>query len=248
MEYFVTVNQPMCIKHGLNYQQGAQLEFLGKLSTWATSFIQDKEVYYNITFEKIKEELPVIFQTANQAYRAFLELKKRGFVEQIKVGRSQHNYVRLSVEGKKVLRVDENNEPRQGSTNPSTRFDKNNEPQKGLKPLVNTGGTKKGSTNSSTYHNNQLTNTSERDARAWDFLLCKNALEMEAWQMQNKIQDFEKFKEDFNDTVDIENHPYEYKILKARLNKYARNWIANGNRFKVIKTSSEPVLKRKRIG
>ena len=247
MEYSIIVNQPMCVKYGLNYQQGAQLEFLGKLSTWATSFIQDKEVYYNITFEKIKEELPLVFKNKDKAYRTFLEIKKKGLVEQIKVGKCQHNYVRLSAKGKKILRFEKNYEPNQGSRNFTTRLEKNYEPQNCPQSIENIENTDQGSRNFTTYHN-QLTNTSERDARAWDFLLCKNTLEMEAWQMQNKIQDFEKFKEDFNDTVDIENHPYEYKILKARLNKYARNWIANGNRFKVIKTSSEPVLKRKRIG
>ncbi|CAL2095818.1 conserved protein of unknown function [Tenacibaculum sp. 190524A02b] len=248
MEFVILLNQAMCCKYNLTFQQGVQLEFLGKLSTWATSIVYEKEIYYNITFEKISEELPIVFSSSNKAYRAFLELKKKGFIEQVKVGRTQHNYVRLSAKGKRVLRFDKNNEPHQGSTNLTTRFDKNNEPQKTAVSVAVTESVVQGSTNTSTYHN-QLTNISERDARAWDFLKDKKTYEMEVWEMQNKtqIENIEKFKSDFNDTVDVEQLVYDGKVLLARLSKYTRNWITNSSRFKVLK-SETPSVRRKRIG
>ncbi|WP_435263034.1 hypothetical protein [Tenacibaculum sp. nBUS_03] len=247
MEYLIIVNQPLCVKHKLNLFQGAQLEFLAKLSTWATSIIHEKEVYYNITFEKISEELPLVFSTSNKAYRCFLELKKKGLIEQIKVGRNQHNYVRLSTKGKKLLRFDKNNEPRQGSTNPSTRFDKSDEPQKTATPIVNTENVEKGSTNPSTYHNQLTNNHIYIDFSAYHFLYKNAPSEVEIWEMQNKkdIPDFEKFLEFFEIKVEEEEIEYSVKKLMGRLKRLKFSWKGS---FTVIKNNEQPTIKRKRIG
>lgn len=57
----------------------------------------------------------------------------------------------------------------------------------------------------------------------------------------SKIENKEKFRDDFNDTVDQEGLEYTDKILFARLGKYARNWIENQQKFKSQKTSSSDV-------
>ena len=50
-------------------------------------------------------------------------------------------------------------------------------------------------------------------------------------RFREKIENFEKFKEDFNDTVEIEGLKFDVNILLARLKKYARNWIQNQEKF-----------------
>ncbi|SEH05379.1 helix-turn-helix domain-containing protein [Candidatus Venteria ishoeyi] len=80
----------------------------------------------------------------------------------------------------------------------------------------------------------------KRDARAIDFLLKNSPGEYESFLMQYKktINNFKKFSDDFNDTVDQEELKYNTKVLMARLRKYARNWIANQTKFEVIKADT----------
>ena len=82
-------------------------------------------------------------------------------------------------------------------------------------------------------NNTSINNTSEGESRALDFLLNNSPVEYESFLMQFKkqIKDFPKFSEDFNDTVDQEQLTYNTKVLMARLRKYARNWVANGNKY-----------------
>ena len=77
----------------------------------------------------------------------------------------------------------------------------------------------------------------EESTRAFDFLKIHYEITLNNWVMLNKkdITYFEKFVMDFNDTVDVEGLAYTDKILFGRLNKYARNWIQNQDKFKAIK-------------
>ncbi len=86
---------------------------------------------------------------------------------------------------------------------------------------------------------------------AYDFLKKERPAEMQYFEMQNKsqVKDFEKMVMDFNDTVDQEQLRYNYKILRARLNKYTRNWIANQNKYSSsIKTDSNGINSQGFIG
>jgi hypothetical protein len=96
--------------------------------------------------------------------------------------------------------------------------------------------------------NNTITNnTKERDS-ALDFLEINFPSQYEVFLMQNQkaIKDFEKFKLDFNDTVDQEEIKYTGPILFARLRKYARNWVQNQDRYnKQEEKEPIPIYRRK---
>ena len=84
---------------------------------------------------------------------------------------------------------------------------------------------------------NTLLNNTIEGERAFSFLKFNYEITLNTWELQNKksIIDYDKFIMDFNDTVDVEGLEYTSKILFGRLNKYARNWVQNQNKFQVIK-------------
>lgn len=51
----------------------------------------------------------------------------------------------------------------------------------------------------------------------------------------------EKFIEDFNDTVIIEELKWDSRIILSRLKKYARNWIQNHNKPNKNKSNNKPL-------
>jgi len=84
--------------------------------------------------------------------------------------------------------------------------------------------------------NNTITNNTKRELRALDFLLKYSPELMEAFDRNHKkqITDYKKFSQDFNDKVDVEGMEYTVKKISARLNSYARNWIANNAKYKIL--------------
>lgn len=86
----------------------------------------------------------------------------------------------------------------------------------------------------------------ENYARAFSFLSQNHPSRFEQeflMRYKSKINDFEKFREDFNDKVDTEQLEYRDKILFARLGIFARNWIQNQDKYQKnsqeINTSSK---------
>jgi hypothetical protein len=73
----------------------------------------------------------------------------------------------------------------------------------------------------------------KRERRAYEFLKNEAEIRLEDFEMKFKrqITDFEKFVQDFDDTVDLEQLNYFPNILLPRLSKYARNWIANQSKY-----------------
>ncbi|GGD85901.1 helix-turn-helix domain-containing protein [Planktosalinus lacus] len=97
-------------------------------------------------------------------------------------------------------------------------------------------------------HNNTVNNTMNRESNALDFLKVNFPSQYEAFLMQNQkaIKDFDKFKLDFNDTVDQEEIKYTGPVLFARLRKYARNWQQNQHKYnKPEEKEAIPLYRRK---
>lgn len=72
--------------------------------------------------------------------------------------------------------------------------------------------------------------------RAFDFLkeAAPEKLKMSfSMRYEKKInpEELEKFKESFNDKVDVEGLPFEVRPLLARLSTFSRNWIDNQGKF-----------------
>lgn len=100
-----------------------------------------------------------------------------------------------------------------------------------------------------TKENNTINNTESNSAHL--FLQNNYPERWNVWQMQNKkqIDNYDKFLLDFNDKVTIEKIEYDGTILFARLNTFARNWIINTKKSKLIKLpqdlpASHPSLKK----
>ena len=99
-------------------------------------------------------------------------------------------------------------------------------------------------------NNNTINNTkNKRETRALDFYEKNYPSQWETFLMnhKSKIKDFQKFCDDFNDAFDIEQLDYNDRVIRARLNKYARNWIVNQNnsRFKDPEQTQQPTYRKK---
>lgn len=91
----------------------------------------------------------------------------------------------------------------------------------------------------------------EGNSRALDFLKDNFPSRFETeflMRFDKKIENIEKFKMDFNDTVDQEDLEYTPKKLFARLGKYARNWVDNQHKYQNNgKPDSEPKIGRQTL-
>jgi len=78
----------------------------------------------------------------------------------------------------------------------------------------------------------------ERERLALSFLKEKEPKRYNAFieTYKPQIREFDKFLLDFQDTVSIENIPFEVERLFPRWKKYARGYIKNQNRFDPIET------------
>ncbi|MCG7502414.1 hypothetical protein MHM83_11070 [Tenacibaculum sp. Mcav3-52] len=248
MEYSIVVNQQMCVKYKLSYQHGVLMEFFSKLSTWAVAENFEEGVFYNISFGKIADELPIVFKSSDRAYRFTKELKDKGYVESKKLGKNQKNFIRLTAKGKQVLRVGKNPEASQGSGKIPTRFDKNPEPQKNAESLDIKESVSQGSGKIPTNHNQYTSNQIYIDKSAYEFLQKTATQKLEVWEMQNKkyISNYEKFLEYFEIKVQEEEIEFTVNKLLGRLKRLKFNWQGD---FKVIRSNDDqPSIKRKRIG
>jgi DNA-binding transcriptional regulator GbsR (MarR family) len=90
------------------------------------------------------------------------------------------------------------------------------------------------STNNSNkeYSNKELSKKEEREG-ALEFLKVTFPSEFETLLMQHKsrINDFVKFSEMFEATVEQEGLVFELHVLRGRFKKFARNWIDNQGKF-----------------
>ncbi|WKW47286.1 helix-turn-helix domain-containing protein [Myroides sp. JBRI-B21084] len=97
-------------------------------------------------------------------------------------------------------------------------------------------------------YNNTINNTINNKANALEFLSKNFPFEYENLLMkyQSKISDFEKAKESFNLTFDVEDRNYDCKTIHARAQLYFNNWLTNQSKFNqtVAPIASNPANKR----
>lgn len=105
MRYNIVINQLQCVKYQLNQTQGALMDLIGQLNTWADDEKIDGKLYYNLAYSKVIEELPLFFGKKDTVYRASKVLEDLGLIEVLKVGSFKKNYVRLTPKGKMFFSV-----------------------------------------------------------------------------------------------------------------------------------------------
>lgn len=102
MTFSIYVDQPFCLKWGLNLQDGAVFGKLFTLSSWAEPIIIDGKVFYHASRNKILEELPIISKQRkpDTIYRIFkfLATPEVGVIEYVKDGKK--DLVRITERGR----------------------------------------------------------------------------------------------------------------------------------------------------
>lgn len=80
MQYTVTVNQSRALEWGLNAQQAMLFAFVYECPSWAKPVTQDGVVYYALAKSKIVQELPLLTDKPDTAYRLLKQLEGKGLI------------------------------------------------------------------------------------------------------------------------------------------------------------------------
>lgn len=80
MQYLVSINQSKALEWGLNAQQAMLFAFLYQVPSWADSRQIDGVVWFNIGKGKIIQELPLLTDKPDTAYRLMKQLRDAGLI------------------------------------------------------------------------------------------------------------------------------------------------------------------------
>ena len=81
MQFTVTINQAKALEWGLNAQQATLFAFVYECPSWARAVTTDNGVYFALAKTKIVEELPLLTDKPDTAYRLLKALEKNGVIE-----------------------------------------------------------------------------------------------------------------------------------------------------------------------
>jgi hypothetical protein len=247
MKYNIIINQKLCVDQNISLKAGALLDLFSELSTWANPEVFKDGVYYQLAYNKILTELPLVFKTKDTMYRFVKELKDKDLIEQQKKGVNQQNFIRLSGKGKAALRVGNKSEPYQGSEINPKRVGKKSEPLKLSKTVTVVSNASQGSEKNPTYNNNTTINNIYIDFLAYQFLQNNAKQQIDTWEMQNKktIENYKSFLEYFEIKVEEEEIEFTINKLFGRLKRLKYNWKGEN---KSSSFNDQPIKKAKRIG
>jgi len=79
-----------------------------------------------------------------------------------------------------------------------------------------------------------ISNKERESALAFFEINFPSAFENLMMQHKSRINDFAKFTEMFEATVEQEGLVYEQHVISGRFKKFARNWIDNQNKFDIV--------------
>ena len=81
MQYTITINQPKALEWGLNAQQTLLFAFVYECPSWAKPVKTDGGIYFALSKAKIVEELPLLTDKPDTAYRLLKALRDAGLIE-----------------------------------------------------------------------------------------------------------------------------------------------------------------------
>lgn len=108
MQYTITINQTKALEWGLNSQQALLFAFVYEVPSWANSTKTDAGLFYALSKAKIIEELPLLTDKPDTAYRLLKALKEAGLIELSST--SSVTLVRLTPKGKEWNRKQDGSE------------------------------------------------------------------------------------------------------------------------------------------
>lgn len=98
MQFILTINQVKSLEWGLNAQQAMMFSFIYHVPSWAKPIVFERRTFYAISKEKIIQELPLLTEKPDTAYRI---LKALELVEVIELSStSRITLVRLTEKGR----------------------------------------------------------------------------------------------------------------------------------------------------
>ena len=98
MKYNSTINNVKCLEWDLTLSQAFLLDLLTYAPHWAQTEKLDGIDYYWVSRNKVLDEIPNAFKTADTVYRALKELHQKGVIEHQKLGRK--DMVRFTDKGR----------------------------------------------------------------------------------------------------------------------------------------------------
>jgi DNA-binding PadR family transcriptional regulator len=81
MKYTITINQAKSLEWGLNAQQALLFAFVYECPSWTNPVKTDEGIFFALSKSKIVEELPLLTDKADTAYRLLKALEKAGLIE-----------------------------------------------------------------------------------------------------------------------------------------------------------------------
>lgn len=220
MRFSIVINQPKCLQFELNCNQGALMDVLNQVASWATERVISGKTYWHVSRNKVIDEIPLFYSKPDTVYRAFKALDEKGMIEYLQQNRK--DFVRLTARGKlwnKLGNKSEFGNESEQLGNESEFGDLHNSTEKqSIKPTF--------SEIVPTDNINNNTND-KREANALDFLSTNYATRFEAFCMQHKSKlgsDWQAFVDDYNCKVIEEKLDWDADVLFARLTRLSNNW------------------------
>ena len=81
MQYTITINQPKALEWGLNAQQTLLFAFVYECPSWANPIKTDTGIYFALSKAKIVDELPLLTNKPDTAYRLLKALRDAGLID-----------------------------------------------------------------------------------------------------------------------------------------------------------------------
>ena len=98
MQFTIHINQSLALEWGLNAQQALLFAFVYECPSWAKPVKTDSGIYFALSKAKIVEELPLLTDKPDTAYRLLRALAEAGLIELSST--SSITLVRLTEKGK----------------------------------------------------------------------------------------------------------------------------------------------------
>lgn len=103
MNYTTYIDNQRMVEWNLSYQEGALIDWLHKLHTWADTIIKKDKIYYFASRNKAIEDNPIITKKPDTIYRYYKSLEEKGIINHIKV--DKRDYISLTEKGQQWGKV-----------------------------------------------------------------------------------------------------------------------------------------------
>lgn len=98
MRYNTYINNVKCLEWGISATQGALVDLLNQVHTWAKAVVIDGDVFYFIARQAVIKELPLYYSKLDTVYRHFKVLEDKGILVYLKDGK--RDLIKLTNKGK----------------------------------------------------------------------------------------------------------------------------------------------------